>query len=247
MSLSRSLLLVLLATGCATADRVQQLEEKVTALEQKVDQIEKSPGAASARPAATEASSAQEDAAKAVYGEMTEALNKGDLDTAKAKLEVLKTQYADTTAYKRAKKVEAELEVVGKTAPADWKGDIEKWYQGEGDVDITKGTTLVVFWEVWCPHCRKEVPALKETYEKFHGKGLQMAGFTRITRSATEEKVTEFLKQEAIPYPIAKENGKLADAFGVSGIPAAAVIKDGKVVWRGHPGRLNDDMINGWL
>jgi hypothetical protein len=39
----------------------------------------------------------------------------------------------------------------------------------------------------------------------------------------------------------------MSDYFAVSGIPAAAVIKDGKVVWRGHPGRLTDDMINAWL
>lgn len=246
MSLHRSLIIALLATGCATADRVKQLEDKVTELEGKVAQLEKSPTAA--KPAAAPAAdSAKEEAAKALYGEMTEALNKGYLEGAKAKLGTLKTEFADTTAYKRAKKVEAELDVVGKTAPIDWKSDVEKWYQGEGEVDLTKGTALVVFWEVWCPHCRKEVPAMKETYDKFHGKGLQIAGFTRITRSATEEKVLEFIKEESINYPIAKENGKLADEFGVSGIPAAAVVKDGKVVWRGHPGRLNDDMINGWL
>ena len=50
--------------------------------------------------------------------------------------------------------------------PADWAKNIEKYYQGEGNVDLSSGTTLVVFWEVWCPHCRREVPELKETYEK---------------------------------------------------------------------------------
>ena len=45
----------------------------------------------------------------------------------------------------------------------------------------------------------------------------------------------------------AKENGDLSKHFNVSGIPAAAVVKGGKIVWRGHPGRLSDDMINGWL
>ena len=28
---------------------------------------------------------------------------------------------------------------------------------------------------------------------------------------------------------------------------AAAVVKDGKVVWRGHPGKLTDDMFKAWL
>jgi hypothetical protein len=35
--------------------------------------------------------------------------------------------------------------------------------------------------------------------------------------------------------------------FNVSGIPAAAVVKDGVVVWRGHPARLNNDILTGML
>ena len=46
---------------------------------------------------------------------------------------------------------------------------------------------------------------------------------------------------------MAKESGDASKAFGVSGIPAAAVVKDGKVVWRGHPGRLTEQMIESWI
>jgi hypothetical protein len=35
--------------------------------------------------------------------------------------------------------------------------------------------------------------------------------------------------------------------FGVRGIPAAAVVKDGQIVWRGHPARITEDMLKGWL
>ena len=38
----------------------------------------------------------------------------------------------------------------------------------------------------------------------------------------------------------------MSQHFNVSGIPAAAVVKDGKIVWRGHPARLTDEMIQGW-
>ncbi len=43
------------------------------------------------------------------------------------------------------------------------------------------------------------------------------------------------------------ETGKLTEYFNVSGIPAAAVVKDGKIVWRGHPIRLTDEMLKNWL
>jgi thiol-disulfide isomerase/thioredoxin len=107
--------------------------------------------------------------------------------------------------------------------------------------------TLVVFWEVWCPHCRREVPNLQATYEKYNSKGLTVVGVTKITKSSTEEKVTEFIAENKLTYPIAKETGTLSSRFGVRGIPAAAVVKDGKVVWRGHPARLSEDMYESWL
>ena len=43
---------------------------------------------------------------------------------------------------------------------------------------------------------------------------------------------------------MAKEGGDVSKEFAVSGIPAAAIVKDGEIVWRGHPGRLDDDLIN---
>jgi thiol-disulfide isomerase/thioredoxin len=186
-----------------------------------------------------------EEKAKALYSEITGLMEKKEYDKAKKKMADLKAKYAATTTFKRARKLSKELEVIGKSAPVAWP--IEKWYQGENAVDLNSGTTLLVFWEHWCPHCRREVPKLKETYAALSPQGLQVVGLTKITRSATEEKVLEFIKEEEVNYPMAKETGDLSTHFNVSGIPAAAVVKDGKIVWRGHPARLSEDMLKGWL
>ena len=53
--------------------------------------------------------------------------------------------------------------------------------------------------------------------------------------------------QYNVSYPMAKETGDLASYFNVKGIPAAAVVKGGKIIWRGHPQRLNDEMLAGWM
>jgi len=243
MTVSRSLVLSLALVGCATADQHQTLEARVAQLEQKVEALEKAPksaGAAAADPAA-------EEAAKKLYESISAKVAKGEMDAAKKEMSELTTKYASTTMAKRARKMAAELEVVGKAVPAEWSKNIEKYYQGEGNVDLASGTTLVVFWEVWCPHCRREVPELKATYEKLNSKGLNVVGLTKITRSATEEKVTDFIKENELNYPTAKEDGTLSKEFNVSGIPAAAVVKDGKIIWRGHPARLNDELLTGWL
>ena len=40
---------------------------------------------------------------------------------------------------------------------------------------------LIHFWASWCPDCRRETPALKVIYQRYAGKGLQMAGISYDT------------------------------------------------------------------
>ena len=238
------MLIALLASGCATADRVQTLEDRVAELEGKVEDPASRPATATA--AADGAGPAAEEAAQKLYAEVTELVKSGSLNEAKAKVEILTTKYASTKTARRAKKIAAELEVIGKPAPTALS--IEKWYQGEDEVSIASGKpTLVVFWEEWCPHCKREVPNLNETYGKYKGQGLQVVGLTKMTRKSTEESVTAFISEKEVQYPMAKETGDMSSYFNVSGIPAAAVVKDGSIVWRGHPARLTDEMLQGWL
>lgn len=246
------LLATVLLTGCATADQVKELKEQVNTLQAKVDALEKAPpakaptNAKAGADADADVDKEAETAAQALLKDLQELMGKGEIDQAKAKLTELGQKYSATRTYRRAQKLGAELEVYGKDAPASLK--VDEWFIGDASaVNFSKGTTLLVFWEVWCPHCKREVPNLQKTYDTYKGKGLQMVGLTKLTRSSTKEKVTDFLKENNVTYPIAKENGDLSQHFNVSGIPAAAVVKDGKVVWRGHPARMSNEMLEGWL
>ena len=240
----RPALVALALAGCASADQVQKLEKEVAELKEKVETLEKAKpaGPAGAAPLDEKA----EAAAKEIADRLTPLLEQGKLAEAKAEAVKLKP-YENTQVYKRLRKSIVELEIIGNPVPADWATKIPTWYQGKEEVDFMKGTTLVVFWEVWCPHCKREVPKLAQTYTDMKGKGLKVVGLTKVTRSATEESVKEFIKTEKVNYPTAKEDGSLSTAFSVSGIPAAVVVKDGVVVWRGHPARLNNDILAGML
>jgi thiol-disulfide isomerase/thioredoxin len=241
------ILLSHLLAGCATADQVKGLEEKVTKLEEKVATLEKAPPAAAAgKTAATAANSAEETAARELLTSITNLMKENKMDEAKAKYDELNKKYAATQTGKRAKRIGAELEVIGKPAPAELK--VEKWLQGEGEISLSNGKpTLVVFWEIWCPHCKREVPQLQATYDEMKSKGLQVVGLTKLTRNKTEEEVKGFLAEKNVSYPVAKETGDMSKVFNVSGIPAAAVVKDGKIIWRGHPARLSKEMLESWL
>ncbi len=224
-------------SGCADPE----LQKKVDALEQKVAALEARPAVAGPPGAANPEA---ENKAAELLKAATKASEEGNYDEAKAKLVELKGEFGNTRAAKAAARLDSELSVIGK---ASGSMDVEKFFQGDL-ANLEEGTTLLVFWEVWCPHCKREVPKLAETYNKFKGKGLKMVGLTKLTRDITEKQVTDFLVENKVNYPIAKEKGdNMSKHFGVRGIPAAAVVSDGKVVWRGHPARLNDEMIEGWL
>jgi len=232
---------------------VKALTEKVNALEQRLATMERNlttqlnkisqqlaSGAGGGPSAETE------NEARTALAAVNQTIASGDSTKAKADMTAFMQKYGSTQAAKGARRTYQELQVVGKTSPADW--GIEKWFQGESDVNLSgSDTTLVVFWETWCPHCQREVPKLQALYDSLKGDGLQVVGLTKINKSSTEEKVSDFIKAQSVNYPIAKENGSASQHFGVSGIPAAAVVKDGKVIWRGHPARLSEAQLKGWL
>lgn len=230
----------LLAAGCAPAsveEEVATLNERVETLEKQIQTLQAGGGGNTAE---------LEQQAQTAFAEINNLVGLGKLDEAKAKLKTEAPKYRTTRIGSSMQTLQRELSVIGKDCPKDW--GIEKWFQGEDAIELgSDATTVVVFWESWCPHCRREVPKLQEMYTKFKGDGLQLIGLTRVNKTATEEAVQDIITQNNVKYPIAKEDGSVAQYFAVSGIPAAAVVKGGKVVWRGHPARITDAMIQGWL
>lgn len=225
------------------------LEARLAQLEEKVEQMAARPAApaAAARPPQAQPGGApdpgEQEAAELLRG-ASELYEGGDYQGAKGKLAELREKYGATRAARAGARLEADLEVIGGDAPTL---TTEKWFQGDTSFD-EGDATLVVFWEVWCPHCKREVPKLEATYAKYKDQGLNMIGLTKMSRDITEDQVTEFISSNNITYPIGKEEGQsMSDAFNVRGVPAAAVVKNGKIVWKGHPARLTDNLIEGWL
>jgi thiol-disulfide isomerase/thioredoxin len=219
------------------AEKVKLLETQVAQLKQQLE----------ARPAAAVAP-VEDPAAAGLRSEAEQFVAQANFAEAKAKLDELYAKYPQSSAARSAQTMRREVEVVGREVPQQL--DVEKWYQGEQEALASAGTkaTLLVFWETWCPHCQREVPRLTALYERFKAQGLRVIGLTKVSKSASDEAVAQFIKERSVAYPIAKERGgSLSTLFNVSGVPAAAVVKDGKVVWRGHPARLSDQLLQSWL
>lgn len=155
-----------------------------------------------------------------------------------ARVAALEKEVADLRGRVRSKAEVAEEAVVGKDAVLV----AEEWLQGTATLEESKAT-LFVFWELWCPHCKREVPKLQATWEAHRDQGFNIVGVTRLTRDTKPAELAKWLADNHVGYPIAKDDGTMGEHYAVSGVPAAALVKDGKIVWRGHPANLNDNMV----
>ena len=113
---------------------------------------------------------------------------------------------------------------------------VAHWVKGE-PVDVSSGVHVVEFWATWCPPCRTSIPHLTELQEKFKDRGVNIIGVSNEELATVES----FVKKmgDKMAYTVAIDAGATSKGYmgkyGVGGIPHAFVVKDGAVVWHGHP------------
>ena len=228
--------LTLVTAGCVDPE----MEQRLADAEQKLQDLEKDIASSGGGGGGARVNQEKEEGAKQAVEEINNLIASLQIDEAKQKIASAEKEFAGTRTVSRLGRTKTELAVVGTEAG---ELDVEKWYQGNAHMD-DGSATLMIFWESWCPHCKREVPKLEAMHNKYKDRGLNLIGLTKVTKSATDESVQSFIDEKELTYPVAKEkDGNLSTRFGVRGVPAAAIVKDGKVVWRGHPARLTDTTI----
>jgi len=89
---------------------------------------------------------------------------------------------------------------------------------------------IVEFWATWCPPCRTSIPHLKTLHNEYKDKGVVLVSLSQ----EPPDTINEFNKKAGMNWIIGAES-TAGSAYGVTGIPAAFIIVDGKIVWNGHP------------
>ena len=91
--------------------------------------------------------------------------------------------------------------------------------------------TLVDFWASWCGPCMREIPVIKEIYNQYHDKGLQVLG---VATWDEPENTMRAIEQQQIPWPTILNSQSIgSDAYGISGIPCIILFgPDGTIVSR---------------
>jgi peroxiredoxin len=100
--------------------------------------------------------------------------------------------------------------------------------------DLRGKVVLLDFWATWCMPCRMELPYVRQAYERFHPKGLEIVGVS-LDNSATE--VDAFTKMSGMPWPqTVQGRGNVTPIkrdYAIQSIPAAFLIdREGRIAGR---------------
>ena len=171
------------------------------------------------------------------------AMGAGDYEAAGRLYQAIVAKFPQDRAAKGAQGQLKSLKMLGKVAPSI---EVSEWLgENYGSLEELRGKNVaLVFWATWCPACRRTMPKIQEFYDRNKGDDFVMIALTRHSKGQTTQAVMEYMKENGYTMPVAVDPGSSSRAYGVTGIPAGAIInKEGKVVFRGHPANFSDDLL----
>lgn len=130
---------------------------------------------------------------------------------------------------------------VGDPAPAQAFTPLEGG--SETTLDEFRGRwVLVNFWASWCEPCEAESPALERLQRRYGGEDFTVLGIA--TRDVTDDS-RRFVQRFGLSYPQFRDrDGKVASAWGTTGVPESFLIDPEGVVRVKQPGAVDEALID---
>ena len=127
------------------------------------------------------------------------------------------------------------------------------WMQGEPVRSFDKGQLYIFeFWATWCGPCLQAMPHMEALHQTLKDrKDITIVG-VNVMDETPSDRLLGFLKSKKITpsYAMAADSGRDGPVakhwlapLKINGIPHALAIRDGVVLWRGHPNGLNAEML----
>ena len=132
-------------------------------------------------------------------------------------------------------------------APANGNAPLvesDTWLNTEGGraPALAGRPVLVEFWTYGCINCVRTIPAVRDLYTGYSGRGLQVVGVhsPEFGHERDLANVKEAVRRLDIPYPVAIDNDyRVWSSFSNRYWPALYLLdRDGRIVWT-HIGELH--------
>jgi cytochrome c biogenesis protein CcmG/thiol:disulfide interchange protein DsbE len=94
-----------------------------------------------------------------------------------------------------------------------------------------RGEVVVVnLWTSWCEPCQEELPDLQALWEAYGERGVRFVG---VAHQDEPEGVRDAVADYGLTYPVGLDEGqRIADAYGITGVPETFVVApDGRVAY----------------
>ena len=117
--------------------------------------------------------------------------------------------------------------------------------RGERPSVWPEGLTVLECWARWCGPCVRAMPHLETLHRELRDERVRFVG-VNVWDQGTDAEILDFLAKQPTPptYAIAVDRaGALPKALGIKGIPHAVAVRDGEVVWQGHPNALTAEKL----
>lgn len=123
--------------------------------------------------------------------------------------------------------------------------DIDLEYQGALTA-LDENIKVLVFFETWCPYSQRYIPSVERMNRQYSNLGIEVLGFTTVSRSSSDEKVRQFIVDNDLTFSVLKETGRTLNYFDLHGTPKTVILHEGEVIWESEGvGWLNSRMLEG--
>ena len=95
---------------------------------------------------------------------------------------------------------------------------------------LTGKPLLLVFWNTWCPNCKKELPQINQLAQKYAPRGLAVLAINTGLNDSLD-KTRAFWQKSAFQFPTGFDHSfEIGQAFGVRGVPTVLLVDTRGVV-----------------
>jgi cytochrome c biogenesis protein CcmG/thiol:disulfide interchange protein DsbE len=129
---------------------------------------------------------------------------------------------------------------VGKPAPAFTLQRLDG--SGTMVIDAPRGrVTVVNFFASWCIPCKEENPALVRVYERYRASNVEFIG---VLYQDSRESGLKYVQDNGVPWLTGSDDdGRVAFAYGVFGIPETYFIGADGVIAGRHIGPIDETTL----